>query len=218
MKKQGITPIGEITAIVKNDKDAILLSADVKTKDGDEETLTFDQDGQIVDGNGAAVDPTKGGGNTVGNVGGNTGSGNTGGNVGGGMTNDEKKGVQSIVKRVDAIEQALRNNDILEESWSFNGVKTTKEGLERSAISTFFKQLNESDVKEIVFIEGKNKKVYDVNNGSISYSQFKKDVRESTGNAHKMFKESNDKTTKTYNMVVEFSKKSKLNGYKMSVL
>lgn len=220
LKKQGMTPIGNITAIVKNDKDAILLTADVQTKDGDEETLTFDQDGQTVDGNGAAVDPTKGGGNTGGNVGGNTGgntgSGNTGGNVGGGMTNDEKKGVQSIVKRVDAIEQALRNNDILEESWSFNGVKTTKEGLERSAISTFFKQLNESDVKEIVFIEGNNKKVYDVNNGSISYSQFKKDVRESTGNAHKMFKESKDKTTKTYNMVVEFSKKSKLNGYKMS--
>lgn len=220
MKKQGITPIGEITAIVKNDKDAILLTAKVQTEDGDEETLTFDQDGQTVDGNGAAVYPTKGGGNTGGNVGGNTGgntgNGNTGGNVGGGMTNDEKKGVQSIVKRVDAIEQALRNNDILEESWSFNGVKTTKEGLERSAISTFFKQLNESDVKEIVFIEGNNKKVYDVNNGYISYSQFKKDVRESTGNAHKMFKESKDKTTKTYKMVVEFSKKSKLNGYKMS--
>ena len=216
MKKQGITPIGEITAIVKNDKDAILLTAKVQTEDGDEQTLTFDQDGQTVDGNGDAVDPTKGGGNTGGNVGGNTGSGNTGGNVGGGMTNDEKKGVQSIVKRVDAIEQALKNNDILEESWSFNGVKTTKEGLERSAISTFFKQLNESDVKEIVFIEGKNKKVYDINNGSSSYSQFKKDVRESTGNARKMFKESNDKTTKTYNMVVEFSKKSKLNGYKMS--
>ena len=216
MKKQGITPIGEITAIVKNDKDAILLTAKVQTEDGDEQTLTFDQDGQTVDGNGAAVDPTKGGGNTGGNVGGNTGSGNTGGNVGGGMTNDEKKGVQSIVKRVDAIEKALKNNDIMEESWSFNGVKTTKEGLERSAISTFFKQLNESDVKEIVFIEGKNKKVYDINNGSSSYSQFKKDVRESTGNARKMFKESKDKTTKTYNMVVEFSKKSKLNGYKMS--
>ena len=77
LKKKGLTPNGEITAIVKNDKDAILLSADVTTKDGESQTLTLDQDGNTVDGDGNAVDPTQGGGNGGGN-------GNNGGNSGNG--------------------------------------------------------------------------------------------------------------------------------------
>ena len=58
--------------------------------------------------------------------------------------------------------------------------------MERLAISTFFKQLNESNVGSIVFVDQNGKKkTYDVKDGSKSYSEFKKDFRESTASVKK---------------------------------
>lgn len=50
LKKQGYTVNGEVKAIVKNDKDPITLSADVTDKDGNSQTIEFNQDGTMVDG------------------------------------------------------------------------------------------------------------------------------------------------------------------------
>ena len=52
IKNAGCTVNGEVKAIVKNDKDPITLSADITTKDGENVTLEFNQDGTEVDGGG----------------------------------------------------------------------------------------------------------------------------------------------------------------------
>ena len=91
LKKQGYTVNGEVKAIVKSDKDPITLSADVTDKDGNAQTIEFNQDGTMVDGdaqnaqNGGEGGDANGGGNNGGgnNGGGNNGGGNNGGGGGG---------------------------------------------------------------------------------------------------------------------------------------
>ena len=83
VKKSGFTINGEISAIVKNDKDPITLSAEVTNKDGDSYTLEFNQDGDSINGTGGLPpEEADGRDNSGGNNGGNNANG--GGNNGGG--------------------------------------------------------------------------------------------------------------------------------------
>jgi len=83
VKKAGFTINGEISAIVKNDKDPITMSAEVTNKDGDSYTLEFDQDGNDINGSGGtSAEPGNGGNNGGNNA--NGGGDNGGGNNGNG--------------------------------------------------------------------------------------------------------------------------------------
>lgn len=223
LKKQGMTVNGEIDAIVKNDKDAILLSANVTTKDGDDQTLTLDQDGNIVDGDGSSVDAAQG------DEGNGIGSGNnpSGGSTAlSGATPEQINKVvdknptaavktigQQVAQNTKDIEE-LKKGNVMSESttkWNFNGKQNTdKQGMERLAISTFFKTLNESNIKGIKFVDfNGNVKKYDLSNGSSAYAQFKKDFKESTSNANGKFAE--------YKFTIKNkATESKLNGFKFS--
>ena len=85
---------------------------------------------------------------------------------------------------IQELKQALSESAT---KWNFNDEQLVdKSTMERLAISTFFKQLNESNVGSIVFVDQNGKKkTYEVNDGSRAYSEFKKDFRESTASVKK---------------------------------
>ena len=179
LKKQGYTVNGEVKAIVKSDKDPITLTADVTDKDGNAQTIEFNQDGTMVDGDAQNAQNGGEGGNA--NGGGNNGGGNANTKQ---ITPDQaqknpKAALGNLATRVAKLEQEV---GIAAESWNFNNEQfTNKAGLERLAIKRFFNEINDPSVKRVVFVsESGEKKVYDTSVGSTAYADFKRDFREST--------------------------------------
>ena len=144
LKKQGFTVNGEVKAIVKKDKDPITLSADVTDKDGNAQTIEFNQDGTMVDGgaqNAQNGGGDNGGANGAGQNGGQNGGGDNGGGANGGggantqqITPDQaqknpKAALGNLATRVANLEKEV---GIAAESWNFNNEQfTNKAGLER---------------------------------------------------------------------------------------
>ena len=227
LKKQGFTVNGEVKAIVKNDKDPITLSADVTDKDGNAQTIEFNQDGTMVDGgaqnaeNADGAGGADGGGNNGGNGGGNNGGNNgggNGGNGGGGGANTQKitpdqaeknpkAALGNLATRMARVEQEL---GLAAESWNFNDqMMTNKVGLERATIKRFFNELNDPSVKTIKFVsESGEVKTYETAKGSSAYADFKKDFKESTSNAVGK--------CAGYKVTIESGNKSNLKGFKFS--
>ena len=239
VKKAGFTINGEISAIVKNDKDPITMSAEVTNKDGDSYTLEFDQDGNDINGSGGmSAEPGNGGGNNNGggngggaaggsNGGGNNGGGNNGGGEGGGdnggaggantqqITPDQaqknpKAALGNLATRVANLEKEV---GIAAESWNYNDEQVfgNRVGFERCTIKRFFNEMNDPGVKSIKFIRNDGTfKLYDLSNGSEAYSQFKGDFRECTEKAAK------EKFAEYKVKFESANARSRLNGFKFS--
>ena len=206
LKKQGFTVNGEVKAIVKKDKDPITLSADVTDKDGNAQTIEFNQDGTMVDG--GAQNAQNGGGD-------NGGANGAGGANTQQITPDQaqknpKAALGNLATRVANLEKEV---GIAAESWNFNNEQfTNKSGLERLTIRRFFKEMNDPSVKEIVFVsESGEKKTYYTNAGGAAYAAFKKDFRESTDKCAK------NKELSQYKVTFESSNaRSNRRGFKFS--
>ena len=187
-KKNGLTVNGEVSAVVKNDKDPITLTVNTTDKDGNESTLELNQDGTSVDGAGQNAENPEGGGN-----GGEGGGADA--SAGGGANTQQitpeqaaknpKAALGNLATRVANLEKEV---GIAAESWNFNNEQyTNKSGLERLTIKRFFNEMNDPSVKEIVFVsESGEKKTYYTNAGSSAYAAFKKDFRESTDKCAKV--------------------------------
>lgn len=214
LKKQGMREIKDIQAIVKNDKDPITLSASVVTKDGDEQTVQLDQQGNLLAGTGVNADnpapgsegyKAKNGGGANGGGGANTQQ----------ITPDQaqknpKAALGNLATRVANLEKEV---GIASESWNFNDEQfTNKSGLERLTIRRFFNEMNDPSMKEIVFVsESGEKKTYYTNAGSEAYAAFKKDFRESTDKCAK------NKELSQYKVTFESSNaRSNRRGFKFS--
>lgn len=177
LKKQGYTVNGEVKAIVKTDKDPITLSADVTDKDGNAQTIEFNQDGTMVDGgaqnaqNGGEGANANGGGNNAAGANGKDGGGAGGANTQQ-ITPDQaqknpKAALGNLATRVANLEREV--GIAAESKWNYNNEQkfAKKDGYERQTIKRFFNEMNDESVKNIKFIRPDGTfKLYDISNGS----------------------------------------------------